>query len=315
MVRLTRLINLNKLIMLHNSKKALLCATLFLATMSIANAQTPVSGFYPQKNELTVAPSYSYKNSDQFYRGATLNDGVPADLGEISSSIVNLYGEYGILDWLSATITLPYISVQSETGNPDPIQNTNQVEGVQDLGMFMKARAFEKNFDDSSRFSLGGAAGVSLPVGDYEGAGVLSLGNQSTSVDGNAMVQYTTNFKLFTEVQAGYSMRSSSDFEIPNALLYSVKVGYYNDWIYAHAQVGIQNSLSGLDIGTPEFAEAGGAAALPETEVDYTNLSFDVYTPIYKETLGVSAGYGTTLDGRNFNKESAFTIGLVYKAY
>jgi len=70
--------------------------------------------------------------------------------------------------------------------------------------------------------------------------------------------------------------------------------------------------MSGLDIGTPEFAEAGGPNILPETEVDFTNLSFNFYIPLYKNTIGVSTGYINTLDGRNFSKESALTFGLVY---
>ncbi|GAA4276616.1 hypothetical protein GCM10022259_13400 [Aquimarina mytili] len=277
-------------------------------------AQVPVNGFYAKKNTFTFASSYSFKSYDQFYRGATLSEGNPAGLGEISSSIVSLYSQYAILDWLSATATLPYINVESETGELDPVQNVAQVDGVQDLGLFVKARILEKKFENASKITLGGASGVTFPISDYQGAGVLSLGNQATAVNGSAIFQYTTPFKIFSEVQLGYSMRSSSDFDIPNAMAYSAKVGYHNKWLYMHAKLDIQDSMSGLDIGSPEFGAAGGPAALPETEVDYTNLSFDFYVPVYKNNVGVSAGYGTTLDGRNYNKESAFSFGLVYTA-
>ncbi|GAA4275213.1 hypothetical protein GCM10022258_45090 [Aquimarina gracilis] len=277
-------------------------------------AQLPVNGFYPEKNTLTIAPSFSYKSYDQFYRGSTLSEGNPAGLGEISSSIVSLYGQYAIMDWLSSTVTLPYIQVESEDGILDPVQQVAEVDGVQDLGIFMKARVYEKKFDNASRFTVGGATGVTLPVGDYEGAGVLSLGNQATTVNGAAIIQYTFPFKIFSEIQAGYSLRNSSDFDIPNAMTYSAKIGFYNELLYLHARLDIQDSMSGFDIGTPEFGEAGGAAILPETEVDYTNLSFDFYVPIYNHTFGVSASYGTTLNGRNYSKESGLAFGLVYTA-
>ncbi len=287
---------------------------LFICSFLTLSAQIPVNGFYPEKNTLTVAPSFAYKSFDQFYRGSTLSEGNPAGLGEISSSIISIYGQYAILDWLSSTVTLPYIQIESEDGVLDPVQQVDQVDGVQDLGIFVKARVYEKKFQNTSKVTIGGATGVTFPVGDYEGAGVLSLGNQATTVNGSAIVQYTLPIHIFTEVQLGYSLRNSGNFDIPNAILYSAKVGFYNKFLYLHAKLDIQNSMSGLDIGSPEFGAAGGAAILPETEVDYTNLTFDFYVPVYKHSLGVSASYGTTLDGRNYSKESGFAFGLVYTA-
>ncbi len=300
--------------MLHKSKNSLIGIVFFFCPILSVLAQIPANGFYPKKNTLTIAPSYSFKSSDQFYAGSTLSEGNPAGLGEISSSIVSFYGQYAISDWLSSTITLPFISIESETGQLDPVQQVDQVDGLQDLGVFLKARILEKKFDDSSRITLGGATGVTLPVGDYEGAGVLSLGNQATTANGSAIFLYATPIQIFGEVQLGYSYRNSSDFDIPNAMFYSAKIGYYNKLFYMHAKLDIQNSLSGLDIGSPEFDTAGGAAILPETEVDFTNLSFDFYVPIYKNSIGISAGYGANIDGRNFNKESGFSFGLVYNA-
>ncbi len=300
--------------MLHKSKNSLLGILLLLCPFLSVFAQLPVDGFYPAKNSFTLASSYSYKNYDQFYRGTTLSEGNPAGLGEISSSIVSLYGQYAILDWLSTTVSLPYISIKSEDGVLDPVQQVDQVDGIQDLGIFAKARVFEKKFENSSQITIGGVAGITFPVGDYEGAGVLSLGNQATSLNGAAVLQYTLPIKIFAETQIGYSFRDSGDFDIPNAMLYSAKIGYYNDFLYMHAKLDIQNSMSGLDIGTPEFADAGGAAILPETEVDYTTLSFDFYVPVYKNTFGISAGYLVTLNGRNFSKETGLSFGLVYTA-
>ncbi|MBQ4818984.1 hypothetical protein [Aquimarina sp. MMG016] len=300
--------------MLLKPKKSLVGIVLFFCPFLNVNAQIPVDGFYPKKNTFTVASSYSFKSYDQFYRGSELSDGNPAGLGEISSSIFSIYGLYAITDWLSSTVNLPYITVQSEDGAPDPIQQVDEVYGVQDLGIFLKAKVLGKKFNNSSNISIGGATGVTFPVSDYEGAGVLSLGNKATTVNGAAIFQYSTPINIFAEIQLGYSYRNSSDFDIPNATVYSAKVGYHNQFIYLHAKLDIQNSMSGLDIGTPEFGQAGGPAILPETEVDFTNLSFDFYVPIYKNNFGASASYGTTLDGRNYNKESAFSFGLVYTA-
>lgn len=282
--------------------------------ISSVTAQTIVNGFFPKKKELTVASSYSYKSYDNFYRGEILTPGNPANMGKISSSIYSLYGEYGILNWLSTSATLPYISIENSTGALDPVQGVNQVDGIQDLNVFLKAKVLEKSFENSYKLSLGGATGVTVPVGGYEEAGILSLGSGATVFDGCGFIQITTPSNLFVELQAVYSLKNNPDFEIPNAFMYSAKLGYYNKWFYAHAKLGVQNSLSGFDIGSQEFIDAGGPSALPEAEVDFANFYFDLYVPLYKNTLGISSGYAVNMEGQNYNKESGFSFGLVYTA-
>ncbi len=290
-----------------------LVVILFMVSISSMTAQTIINGFFPKQNELTVATSYSMKSYDNFYRGDVLTPGNPANMGEISSSIYSVYGEYGILNWLSTSATMPYISIENETGALDPVQGVSQVEGVQDLNVFLKARVLEKKFDNKSRIAMGGATGITVPVGGYEAAGILSLGSGATVFDGCGFIQFTTASNLFLEVQAVYSLKNSSDFEVPDAFMYSAKLGYYNKWFYAHAKIGVQNSLSGFDIGSQEFIDAGGAAALPETEVDYANLNLDLYVPVYKNSIGISTGYAVNMQGRNYDKASSFSLGLVYK--
>ncbi|SEC40470.1 hypothetical protein SAMN04489761_2901 [Tenacibaculum sp. MAR_2009_124] len=294
-------------------KKACIGITIALLFPVFLHAQSPVTGFYPEKNQLTVAVSYFSKSYDKFYLGEELSEGNPANLGDISSSIVGVYADYGINNWLSAIVSFPYISIESKDGNPDPVHGESEQSGIQDLSLFLKARMFEENFKDGSKFTLGGSAGLAFPLGDYEGNGILSIGNKATTVDGLVVLQYTTNFNLFAEAQTGYSIRSNSDFDVPDALLYSFKLGYFTNQFYVHAKLGIQDSTSGYDIGSAEFGANGGPVALSQTEVDYTNLSFDVYVPVYKQTFGVSAGYGLNLDGRNFGNERGFSVGLVYK--
>ncbi|MGG8495861.1 transporter [Tenacibaculum sp. TC6] len=294
-------------------KKSFVGIAMLFCFPTLITAQTAITGFYPEKNKFTVAVNYVSKSYDKFYMGETLSDGNPANLGEISSSIIGVYADYGINNWLSAVVSFPYVSVKSDEGNLDPVHKQSKQSGLQDLSLFLKARAFERNFTDGSKFSLGGAAGISFPMSDYEGNGILSIGNKATAVDGIAVLQYTTNFNLFIEAQTGFSIRSNADFDIPNALLYSFKLGYYNQWFYAHTKLGIQDSTSGYDIGSAAFGANGGPTALSQTEVDYTNLSFDVYVPVYKQNFGVTAGYGVNLDGRNFGNERGFSVGLVYK--
>jgi len=84
---------------------------------------------------------------------------------------------------------------------------------------------------------LGAATGVSIPIGDYEGEGVLSLGNNANAYNLSALVQFTSSINIFTEVQAGYSLKQSSEFDVPNATVYGVKLGYFNRFFYTHVQL------------------------------------------------------------------------------
>ena len=177
---------------------------------------------------------------------------------------------------------------------------------------FVKGSTSETVFENSSKFSLGGAIGVTFPLGDYDGHGVLSLGNEATSYKAETILHYETPIGLFGEIKFGSSVNSSEDFEIPVALLYSAKIGYIHKYFYFHSELDIQNSVTGFDIGSPEFVDARGLEALPETEVDYTRLLFNLYVPFYKNVLGVSDNYLTTIDGRNVNDDSNIGFGLVY---
>ncbi len=285
-----------------------------LLAVSSLSAQTLLNGFFPKKNDLTIASSYSYKSYDNFYIGETLSKSNPLDMGTISSSVLSIYGEYGVLDWLSTTVTLPYVSTKNESGVEDPVLGTNQVQGVQDLNLFLKAKVVDTEINDQSKLSIGGATGVTLPVGGYEEAGILSIGSGATAFEGCGFIQLTTNANIFVELQAVYSLRNNPDFDIPNAMLYSAKLGYYNKWFYTHVKIGVQNSLSGYDIGSQQFIDAGGPASLPQTEVDYTNVYLDLYVPIVKENFGVSTGYSVNMVGKNYDKASAFSLGIVYKS-
>ncbi len=297
---------------LKKNKLKIFAAAICLTFGMTTQAQTVVNGFFPKQKDLTVAISSGFKSNSDFYRGRELFGGNPGNLNDIETSVIGLYAEYGITDWLSATATLPYITVKSADGEPGPLVPSGKAEGLQDLGLYLKGKIYEKQGGNGAAFKFGSAISYSFPISDYEGGGVLSIGNQANNFSGTLITQYMLPFGLFAEVQGGYSFRSSSDFDIPNATIFTGKLGYCNKYFYVDTVLGVQNSQSGIDIGTPEFEAAGGPSHLPETDVDYTELSFNAYVPFYKNMFGASAGYTTTLTGRNFNDASGFSLGLVY---
>jgi len=92
--------------MLLNTVKSTITGAFILLSSSSIFAQLPVDSFYPKKNTLAAALSYDYKSYDDFYVGSSLSGGTPAELGEITSSVISLYAQYGITDRLSLNCNL-----------------------------------------------------------------------------------------------------------------------------------------------------------------------------------------------------------------
>lgn len=287
--------------------------SLLIASVSVSSvmAQADVSAFFPEKNELSIAPSYTYKISERFFRGIPLNPGNPLGVGDIRSYIVNIYAEYGITDRISANLSIPYIWLEGDVLESNELVPITEVDDFQDLSLEIKGKIFGTDVDGIGNISLGAVAGITTPLSDYEGSGVISIGNATTTYNGGLIAQYITPQNIFLALKGGYSYRDTNDAGVPNATVWAAKLGYFNDFLYLDTQLSHQNSLDGIDIGTPEFAAAGGPAALQQTENDFMLWSFSLFVPIY-ESIGITSSYVNTIDGRNFGKEKGFSIGLVY---
>ena len=286
--------------------------TFFLITVFSYTAigQSTFDVFFPKKGESSLALGFTSKSYDKFYRGTTLTDGNPADFGNINSRIFSIYGTYSLSDQMTAIVNLPFISVENENGVPDPVQAVTQVNALQDLSLGIKRKLWDKKLN-TSLITAGAGAVWRFPVGKYEEAGILSVGNGAFSIEGIAMLQYQIQGGFFAELQGGYSLRRNKNFDTPNAFIGEFKVGFAHSLFYLGTSIGLQNSVSSFDIGSEEFGMRGGPASLPETEVDYTVLNINGYLPIGKSGVGITAGYGKVLDGRNAGAESYITAGIV----
>ncbi len=283
-----------------------LCTCFFITNLSFG--QTMLNGFFPEKGATMVSLSYTNKSYDQFYAGTELSDENPAGFGKVSSNIISLYGEHAFSNRLLGVINIPFISQSNENNVNDPVHMEDNVSGFQDLSLFLKAKLYETNIGSASLTTAVGG-GIALPLG-YESGGILSIGNGGLAFDGCLIAQLKTTLGLFLEGQFAYSLRGESDdFDVPNANLWNVKIGYGNQHFYLDAELGAQNSLDGTDIGTEEFR---GPTSFPENQVDYTNLAFNLFKPI-TDNLGACIRYGTVLDGRNIGKNTEYKIGVIHK--
>ncbi|WKN40999.1 transporter [Tunicatimonas pelagia] len=262
-----------------------------------AKSQSLTDGFMKGKGHGSVVVSYSWERYDEFYFGTEQMD-APGDFGgQITTQSVSLYGIYGLTDNLDIIVNLPFIAAQGDNGEPEaPNQD---VSGLQDAALFLKWRPLYIE-TESGNLSFLGAVGLATPLSDYADNAVLSIGNQSTRADVRLMTQYFTNSGFFVDLQAGYSARSN---DVPNATLLAGKIGYAGKSFY----VDLWSESQISDSNAPDI----GGVPFNETRVNYTQIGISGYVPI-TSALGVSAGLGQFVGGRNVGLATRVSGGVVY---
>jgi len=287
--------------------------TILLLSTNFSHSQGIVDGFFSEKASLSLTASYLYSSYEDFYVGETSTSPVPAHT-EIDQNIFTLYGKYGITNDFTVVANVPYISAEGN-GMPDPVNGETEISGFQDISLLGKYRPHRLSVGEG-HLDFITALGFTIPTG-YENNGILSLGTGSFTVDPYLGLHLMADMGLFTTLTGGYSFRGNAenklevgnggDFDVPNALLLSAKLGYATNFLYVETWMDHQSSSDdGIDIMGPGFA-----GNFPETRVDYTRIGITVYAPI-TQLLGLSAGYGNTVDGRNIGDPNYFYTGLTF---
>ena len=284
---------------------------LVLCTATPLSAQGLIDGFFSQKGEGSVSLSYIRSSFEEFYAGEMKMPMVPAH-NSIDQDIINVYGTYGITNNLGVVLNVPYFAARGN-GAADPVNGLTQVDGLQDISLALKLRPFSAGIGENG--SLDGilAAGVSV-AGNYEANGILSIGHGANTTDLTGGLQYNTGSGLYVTGLFNYSLRGEAensgtgpDFDVPNATHLTGKIGYAASKFFVEAWVRNQTtSDEGIDITDADF---GGR--FPLTKVDFTMLGGSVYVPV-GSVLGLSASFGTLLDGRNVGGATYFGAGATF---
>jgi len=293
-------------------KLLLILTLLFFIKIQTLNAQVSIDCFFNEKGTANVALSYTNVNFDTFYLGEIEADPVPAH-EEVNQTIYNIYANYGITDKITVIAALPYFSADNTNGALDPVNNTNEQSGIQDLSVIVKWAPFEEIKENGKVIylvALGGSYAF-----DYEPTGILSIGNGAPSFDSKVGLQYNDNSGFFGNVIVGYSLRGEADnnlglgngdsFNVPNSYNTQIKLGYACNIFYADLWYDSQKTNKGIDTGGDGFF-----GNFPETKVNYSRVGLNLFSPITKN-IGVSVGAGTVVDGRNVGKTTYYSGALV----
>lgn len=285
----------------------------FLISTTITSAQGLIDGFYSPKGNIALTASYTGTAYDEFYVGKEKTGPVPAH-NKITQDIITLYAKFGLTDKLTLILNAPYISAKGE-GSPDPVSGNTKESGFQDLVIAAKFMPFSSAFVGGKIVAIT-SLGFGIPTG-YESNSILSIGNGAfdTNLHIGGHLQLDQGF--FTTLVAGYSFRgkaadsfnvnNGNDYDVPNAFLAMAKLGYASSKFYSELWVDHQaTSSEGVDIMGPGFS-----GNFPETRVNYIRMGVSAYVPI-TSIVGLSAGYGTVLDGRNIGDANYFNAGVTF---
>lgn len=276
------------------------------------NAQIQINGFFNKKGTTNISLSYTNANFDKLFLGDIQTDPIPAH-DEINQTIYNLYANYAITDKITAIVNLPYITSDNASETLDPVNNTREQSGIQDISFMVKWSIFEQN-EKNGRVNYVLGLGGSFAT-DYEPNGILSIGNGAPAINTKLGLQYNNNSGFFGNVFAGYSLRGKSDnnfnlgngdkFDVPNSINAQIKLGYAGKSVYADIWFDSQKSLRGVDIAGNNFF-----GNFPETRVNFSRIGANIYVPLSK-IIGISGATGTVLDGRNVGKTIFYSGGVV----
>ena len=284
----------------------------FAITTPIAYSQNAVSGFFNKKGQIELAANLTYKSGKELFAGKEKIAIVPAEFEAINTQIVNIFANYSVKDWLTITANIPYIYVYNKNNIPDPVNNEATQQGFQDIELYTNFRLVFKKYN-SGYFTTSAGLSCTTPLSSYKEQGVISLGNGATTINPFFILQYKFKKGLFFETFYSHSFKKSRyEFNVPDADLYNLKIGYARQKFYGDVRLTIQNSVGGTDIFSDEFWAQGGLASFPNNKVDFTNLSVNLYYPITNK-IGISTFLTQTLVGRNVRKEKGFSLGLVYR--
>jgi hypothetical protein len=282
---------------------------LFLISMIICctsvnlSAQGLLDGFMRGKGQIVSAISYSHESFDTYF--VSTNNTQNENLGTIKTNSINFFAAAGLTDYLDVVVSLPYITARANQGF------WSDQKDFQDISFFLKGRILETNFSENDNLSIIGAIGVITPLSDYIADAPVSIGNQSTQLEGRFIAQYRTSFGVFVTSQFGYSKRHNIDIDIglevsvPDAFDYILRAGGSYKKLYADAWFQHQNSRNGTNIGA--------GVPFPSNEIDFSRIGFTLYHTIPKiESLGLALSTGFTLSGKNIGKSDRITASLVY---
>lgn len=253
------------------------------------------AGYYTLKSgEVATSFSVTYTSFDQFWAGDSKQPGVPGG-GDIERLSYRAYLDYGLIDTITADLSIGYADVNSNLGDQNAFTDIL-------LGLRWQFLEETTSLPDVV-FRLGATLQGAYDVGQLSAPGDGADGIDLSLKAGKTL----TDWGLRAELSSGYSFKSEA---VPDNYWYkitgSVPVGF---GISLDAGYSYFEGVDGIDIGGPGFS---GLADLPKVEEEVNvveaGIAWDsMHYGYYR------LAYSAVVDGRNIGEEKTIGLSVSFK--
>ena len=294
-------------------KKIFLIPILIAFTSLACLAQTDIDGIMMEKNAFCIGPMFGYSSWKNYWEGTLKRENL--NLGTLSTQMYSVMGNYGITNKLNVLFGLPYVKTKASAGQ------LNGQEGVQDLSLWVKWKAFSKKIA-SGRLSLIAIGGYSFPISDYTADFLpMSIGLESKNLSIRGMADYQRG-SWFGTVSGTYVVRSNitldrnsyyttemhytNEVDMPDVASFNIRAGYRDKGLIAEAVFDHWNTLGGFDITRNNMPFASN-------EMDMSRIGFNFkYDMPFHPQLSITGNVMTTISGRNVGQATGYNAGIFY---
>ena len=294
-------------------KKIFLIPILIAFTSLACLSQTDIDGIMMEKNAFCIGPMFGYSSWKNYWEGTLKRENL--NLGTLSTQMYSVMGNYGITNKLNVLFGLPYVKTKASAGQ------LNGQEGVQDLSLWVKWKAFSKKIA-SGRLSLIAIGGYSFPISDYTADFLpMSIGLESKNLSLRGMADYQRG-SWFGTVSGTYVVRSNitldrnsyyttemhytNEVDMPDVASFNLRAGYRDKGLIAEAVFDYWNTLGGFDITRNNMPFASN-------EMDMSRIGFNFkYDMPFHPQLSITGNVMTTISGRNVGQATGYNAGIFY---
>ncbi|WP_461040959.1 hypothetical protein [Spirosoma harenae] len=279
-----------------------------------SQAQSLVSGFMQGQRKASLAVWGSQQTYDTYYLNTTETKN--PNLGSVTTQALTAAGTYGLGFDLDLIVAASYVRTEASAGY-FPKQ-----EGFQDAYAALRWEAYDYKLGKSLKLSWQFAVGYSMPIQNYVNDAMVALGQGSKNLDGRTLL-HLKGKSFFITGQYGYIRRgqvkldhvvnyydpsqlnpnSGSTVNVPDVTELIVRGGYVNKWLNLDVWGQHQTPHS-------EGTNMGPGIPFPTNAIGFTRIGATAYVRLLPQ-FGITAGYNTTLDGRNIGRSTQINGGIV----
>ena len=288
---------------------------LFILITHCSFAQTDIDALMMPKQNFCGGIMYGQSSWKNYWEGTFKRDN--RNLGTVTTSMLNIMGNYGVTDKLNLLFGVPYIQTKASGGT---LAGQN---GIQDLSLTVKYMPVETSLGIGT-FSLYTIGSVSTPLSNYVADYLpLSIGLQSSTATARLMVDYQVH-QWFATASAAYiarknisidrtayytnQMHYSNEVSMPNATNINVRMGYRTSHLIAEAIFDQFTTQGGFDIRKNDMP-------FPSNKMNAKRIGVNVKYTFHKKLSGLSAiaNGNYVFDGRNVGQAFGIMAGAFYQ--